>query len=246
MAGGSENRSSNESESERYVFTGQEPYLKDIYSQAQKLNYGQQDSGDIAGGIASRYAGRSADAVGGLSSAGRFGSGISDGSNLGVQTLQNAGANPYTQGMLDSAQYQIGNDLERNTLTGIRDNANASNPFGGGSRAQLAEGLAVSDANQQYSDAASNIIGNNYFQDYGRQLGASQDYINAGLNAGQANANYAQNLHQGTQGLVNLGLSGYNSQWIPLQNYAQAVNSPTILGTGSGSSRGSSSSYGSQ
>lgn len=245
MAGGAENESTNESSSQQYVFKEQEPFLLDVYAESQAVANKQEDAGRIARRQIKPFDEANQQALGGLNYVSDFNQGIINGSNLGVNTLQNAGTNPFTQGQLDSAGWNINRDLTRRTLPGIRDQGNASNPYGGGStRQQLFEGMALSDANQQYSDAASSIIGQNYLQDTTQRLGAAQGYIDAGLGAAQANTALADSFRQGTQGLVNLGLSPEQARWIPLQNYAQAVNRPVVLGESSGSGFSTSSKYG--
>lgn len=244
-AGGGANESQNESHSESYVFRGQEPYLLDLYGQSQALSRSQDDAGQIAYGILEPFVNENAQAVHNIGSSGDYASGVLDGSDQGMQTLlglQSQDANPYLDSMFNSAARQVNNNLERNILPSINDGGQQANPYGGGgSRQGIAEGLALSDANQQMTDMAANLYGGAYSEDQGIRLGAASNYINSGLSATGAQAGIAQALQSGTQGLVNLGLTPYQSQWSPLQNYAQVVNSPVVLNNSSGT--GSSSGW---
>lgn len=245
MASGGESEGSNESQSESYVFRGQEPYLLDLYGSARALKEGQWDIGKDARSYVDQYFPQAEEAITSFPGIDNYFQDLTGGDNLGMQTfedLQQGGLNPYLEGMFNSGARQINNNLQRNILPSVNDTGQAANPYGGGgSRTGIAEGLALSDANQQMTDFAQNLYGQAYDADQNRRLSSAQNYITGGIQGAEGQVNLANATQQGIQGLINLGLSPYNAAWQPLLNAKQIVGDPVTLNTGSAS--GSNSAY---
>ena len=115
--------------------------------------------------------------------------------------LTNPGMNPAMQAYGN----QIGQTLTRDWLPQIQGGAIQAGQLGGG-RQGIAEGLALSDATQQFTDAGRML----YNQDQDRRLGA----------VGQAGQ------------LANLGMG---IPWYNAQQYGGLLGRPTVLGGASGS-----------
>jgi len=151
---------------------------------------------------------------------------------------------------------QLGQDITRQfeqQLSGISLEAVGGGQLGGG-RQGVAQGLLGQSALDAFSRGATDLRG----QDIGRQLqaaqglggleaqrgqlggalgqlGGQQELGTAGLNqagqlgAGQLGLGGLQSL----QGQFNLGFSPFEAQFTPLQNLAQIIGGPTVLGSGS-------------
>ena len=161
------------------------------------------------------------------------------------------GQNPALQQQIG----QLGSDINRQfqqQLTGITSEAIGGGQLGGG-RQGVAQGLLGQSALDAFSRGATDLRG----QDIGRQLQASEAL--GGLEAqrgqlggalgqlggqqqlGAAGLNQAGLLGQGQlglgglqslQGQFNLGFSPFEAQFTPLQNLAQIIGGPTVLGQG--------------
>ena len=236
MASVGDSGGQNQSFTNSRIYEGQENFLKDLYGQAQRTQRQQQNSGPIAQGFVDKYLPGAEAAQQELAGLNGYYSDIADGTNLGMQTfadLQQGGINPHLQGMVDDASFQITNNLQRKTLPSIRTGGNAANPYGGGgSRQGIAEGLAMSDANQQLSNTVSQLYGQAYDADQNRRSQAAGAYLNAGNAAVQGQSALSNALAQGAQGLINLGLSPQQQAWLPLINSKQIIGSPAILQSG--------------
>ena len=122
--------------------------------------------------------------------------------------LSNPGVNPQ----LEAYSGEVQRNLERNLLPAIGGQAQGFGQMGG-SRQGVAEGLAVSDSNQQITDMASNLY-------------------NADMNRmGQAMSQ--------APGLANFGMG---VPWYGMNQYAGLLGDPTVLGGAAGSESSSSSS----
>ena len=172
------------------------------------------------------------------------------GTGLGQGQLQRiAGGNdPAVQGQIDA----LGSDLARQfsqLLPGIESQAIGGGQLGGG-RQGVAQGLLGQATQDAFGQGAADIR----FQDLQRQFGAAstlqqgqtqaggalgqlggqQELATAGLNqagqlgAGQLGLGGLQSL----QGLFNLGFSPFEAEFTPLQNLAQIIGGPTVLGSG--------------
>mgnify|MGYP001557683350 FL=1 len=123
----------------------------------------------------------------------------------GFNPMMNPGMNPQLQ----AYQGDVQRNLERNMLPAIQSNAAGFGQMGG-SRHGIAQGLALSDANQQVTDMASNL----YNDDMNRMMGAMAL----------------------APGLANFGMG---IPWYALNQYAGLLGSPTALsGGGEASSSG--------
>jgi len=129
------------------------------------------------------------------------GLGIFNQAAQGFGNLMNPGVNPQLQ----AYQGDVQRNLTRNMLPSIQGAAGMAGQLGG-ARQGIAEGLAISDANQQVTDMASNL----YTGDMNRMMAAM----------GQAPA------------LANLGLG---LPWFGAQQFAGLLGRPTVLGGGGGS-----------
>lgn len=112
---------------------------------------------------------------------------IATNKNPALTTLRGmmaGGINPNLKGMVGAASNVLTDELRRNILPSINQSGNAANPYGGGgSRQGIAEGLALSDANRQLSDFATNLYGQAYDADQARRIAASQAYTGVLENA---------------------------------------------------------------
>ncbi len=118
--------------------------------------------------------------------------------------------NPFLQGQVQQGQQIINDNLQQNILPSIGDSAASTGQFGGG-RQGVAEGIALSDANQQSANFAQNIYAQDYQQQQNRAIQA----------LGQAG---------------NIGNLGFQ----PLQNLKSIIGNPNNLSQGSTSSKSSS------
>jgi hypothetical protein len=175
------------------------------------------------------------------------------------ETFAANGSNKLLDNNVALALEQASTNLSRNLLPQIGRDAQAQGQYGG-SRQQIAEGLAMSDANQQALQSAMGMYGQQYEGDRAAQLASQQQADATRLGA----ASQIQSLMSGQvasadqgvttgQGLANLGMSSANAlsagndeQWKQLMNYAQTLGQPIVLGssTGSSSGKGSGSSFG--
>jgi len=136
------------------------------------------------------------------------GQGMYDKAMAGFDSLMNPGVNPQMQ----AYQGEVQRNLERNMLPAIQSQAGQFGQMGG-ARQGVAEGLAVSGANQQVTDMAANL----YNADRNRQVQAMS----------QAPA---------------LGTFGQQVPWYAANQYAGILGDPTVLQGAAGSESSSSSS----
>ena len=173
------------------------------------------------------------------------------GTDFASQQLQRqaTGQNPALQQQIG----QLGQDINRQfeqQLSGISLEAIGGGQLGGG-RQGVAQGLLGQSALDAFSRGATELRG----QDIGRQLQAAQAFGQQQQGAagalgqlggqqalGTAGLNQAGLLGQGQlglgglqqlQGQFNLGFSPFEAQFTPLQNLAQIIGGPTVLGQGS-------------
>ena len=175
----------------------------------------------------------------------------SQGQGLGQGQLRQiaSGNDPAVQQQIDLLGGDIARQFEQ-LLPGIESQAIGGGQLGGG-RQGVAQGLGL----QASQDAFARGAGDIRFQDLNRQFGAAgalsqgqqaaggalgqlggqQELGAAGLNqagelgAGQLGLGGLQSL----QGQFNLGFSPFEAEFTPLQNLAQIIGGPTILGSGS-------------
>ena len=96
------------------------------------------------------------------------------------------GNNPFLNQAIQAMQQSANQNLQRNQLPAIRNTAVAAGGLGG-SRQGIAEGLAVSDLNQQLVNAEAGMRSQQFNQDLTNQLNAliNQGNILGGQGAGQ-------------------------------------------------------------
>lgn len=236
MAGSTSQSSQNSST----VDAVQQKHNADLYGQAQNLANSQGNIQQIAqNALDPLYQ----DAFGAYDRGVKnsdFANSVSDGSNAGMQTLndlQAGGPNPAMEAYYQSAMTGVNNNLQRNILPSVQAGAIGSGQSGS-SRHGIAQGLAMSDANQQATDLAGQMYGQAYDADQGRRLQASQGYIDSGLGAEGQAATQASNVIGAAGQLYDMQLDPMSRAWDPLNSYKGIVGNQTILG--SGSSKGSS------
>jgi hypothetical protein len=171
--------------------------------------------------------------------------------------------NPYLAAAAGSAAQQINQNLQRNILPSV--NATAIDTGGyGGSRQGVAQGLAMSDANLQASNAINKMYSDAYTTGVGA-FGTGVQNFNAGNQvANTGMADYSQLLSElpatsalqtgGAATMSGVGAqqenltqqqlnSQYYGQWAPLQNLANIIyggSNGTTTSTSSGQSGGGS------
>jgi hypothetical protein len=142
--------------------------------------------------------------------------------------------NPYLQNYANSIATNANNNLQRNILPGINQQALANGGIGG-SRQGIAQGLAIGDTQNAISNAQAQLYSNSYGQDQQYNLGLGQ----LGLNSTIANQNFYTNQRgqdlqqanlgaslasQGNQGLYNQGQNLYNTGQAQFQAPYNALN----------------------
>ena len=148
MAGGSLGKSKNSSTSHpSTVWSGQEPFLKDLYGRAQAASYGNQGQD---------YANQ-----------------INQGANTGYQNQMGGGfqnpqlaqglqgfgnmQNEALGGAIDAGLGDISRNFQRNIMPSINTGSAMTNTSGG-SRQGIAQGLAAGEANRQASDFVNQML----------------------------------------------------------------------------------------
>lgn len=134
--------------------------------------------------------------------------GVYDKAMSGFNQMMNPGVNPQLQAYSGEVQ----RNLERNLLPSIGSEAQGFGQMGG-SRQGVAEGLALSDSNQQITDMASNL----YNADMNR-MGAAMSMA------------------------PSLGTFGQQIPWYNMNQYSGILGDPTQMQGAAGSSSSSSSS----
>lgn len=90
-----------------------------------------------------------------------------------LQSLMNPGGpNPYLDSMIGSAARIAGREFNENILPGITDRAIASGQMGG-SRPEIAKGIAARGLGESIADMSANMYGQDYQQSMNRALQAS-------------------------------------------------------------------------
>ena len=208
--GGEYGTSSNESQSSGYNVSGGESFGSSYGenlsgSQSSSSSYQDPDSiwGPQSQGLQNLY-GAAGNIFGGAGN--QRGNQVFNQAQGAFNNLTNPGQNPA----LGAYASQIGRTLQQDWLPQIQGGAIQAGQLGGG-RQGVAQGLALSQGQQQLTEAASML----YNQDQNRMLGA----------LGQAG------------GLANLGMG---IPWYNAQQYGGLLGRPTVLGGASGSESQSS------
>jgi hypothetical protein len=164
---------------------------------------------------------------------------LSQGINYGLNGAMDVGNNKYLQDAIQAATRQNNQNFSDagGTLSQIRTGAESAGQYGG-SRQGIAEGLAASRLAQTNADTTATMMSDAYNQGqntFSKTLAAIPSSMEAYsapssvLSAvGAQNENYQQQLndYNAASQLWNL-----NSQWTPLQNYANIVFGGTGNGT---------------
>lgn len=144
----------------------------------------------------------------------------------GAMDVQN---NPYLQSAIQAAIRPVTNNLNEQILPGVRADAMASGGYGG-TRAGIAEGLAMAKANQSAQDTAAQMASQAYqtgqdtfsktlaFLPQASSVGTMPSQILSGI--GAQNENYQQELND-----YQANLAQYNQTkgWGQLGNLASAI-----------------------
>ena len=209
--------SSGSSDQKSRIDPKQKQFLTDLWYQAQNLNYLNTPGGaqEFTQGLVDQYL------PGMQAGAGEFGN-IASGQSAGQQQLaQNmTSESPWLQQQISNLGQDIGRNLGENILPQLRSGGVAAGAPGG-SRSQIAAGLATQGAQQQFGQAATNLRA----QDLMRQQQAAQLYTQNQLAGGQGAI-------QGGQALYNMGMNPYMAQWLPLQQYGALLGNPTVTSRG--------------
>lgn len=209
--GGSQSSSS----SSQFLSPLQAPFLQQLFQGAQQVQQQQQPQ---ISGVAQGLAGQ----------LGQQGQGFLDtlGGNQFTEQLGQFAqqGNPFVQQQISNFGQDIGQNLGQNILPQIRSGGIATGQPGG-SRAGIAEGLALQGAQRAFGQGVTDLRSNAFNQ----QVGAAQ----AGGQLAQGGA--AAGLG-GIGELFNLGLGGFQAEFAPLQNLAAILGSPILEGKSKGKS----------
>lgn len=272
-------KSSSKSSQESFVDPTQQGYLQNMYGNAQNLwgdqqqNFGQMQNQanwaspymqNIAqGAMPAWYQQLGGGATAATSAAVNpalqqsLQESMTGPSNMGqmYQSIVGGEGNTYIDPMVDAMRSGVQQGMERNVLPGIDAGAVGAGQSGS-SRHGIAQGLAMSDANQQMMDQETQMRGGAYDKDLewkmkiaglaDTNVGAAQDRAIDMMN--QQNLSQQYGMKQGA-GMQNLGMGGMAPQmqagmypWQMMGQYANTIGAPTILGKGS--SKGKSASLG--
>lgn len=224
----------NISQSGQSIYGGQEPYVNDIYAQAQNLynNYQMPDrqvanlNPMLSSGLANQYgfgtgAGQdiyTAQLMSSLANMGGYGAAantadlMSSGNvygapiNRGIDmgTAMQASYNPYLEGQIDAASRDVVRNLGENQLTGNASLA-AGTGNSGSSRRAVMDAIATRGAADRVADIGATLRGNAY----GTGLGIAAQQGLANQSAMSANnALNAGLMGQGAQLNYNIGQAG--------------------------------------
>ena len=211
-------KSSSDSSQDSRVWEQQAPFLQRQYQQGENLANQQRTVGQTAQGLADEL-------MPGLQGALGTAQNVALGQDPGGQFLQQRlGAdNPYLQGVIDNLGTDINQQLGRDLATIGGDAAL------GGARHAIERGMARESAAQQFRSGSQDLR----FAGYNQQ-GAEAQALQQGQLRGAGAVGAL------TPAVQNLGLSGYNAAWMPLQQQSAILGRPTLLSSG----RSSSDSFG--
>ena len=221
-------------------------------NQAAAMQSGQQYAGQAQGQVYDPLVGSYQGAFGAGNPYQQATSQLTDPLVQGLTGIMNNQQDPFAAGgnnpLLDqsvaNALNQASESFQRNVAPSIKRDAIAQGQYGG-TRGDLALGTAAGDANKQALTAAMQAYQDQYAGDRSANLQsqAQMDATRLGA-AGQIQslmggnaANVGQGVQTGGQ-LMNLGMGSsdiYNQlsqiPWQNLQQYAQLLGGPTVLGT---------------
>ena len=208
------------------VWSGQAPYLKNLYQGSQDAGqnlagqqYAQGFQNPAMQAFMQQAGGGAQTDISGLQ-------GIAQG---GGQFAQMQDENLY--GAIQAGLGDINRNFQQNIMPGINTGASQAGTSGG-SRQGIAQGLAAQGANRQAGDFVNQMRSQNFNQQMNRNIAQEQNQLGAYGQMGQFNQmqNQAQ---QGAMGLApQVSNLGFASQFGNLQNQAQILGRPTVLGGG--------------
>lgn len=149
--------------------------------------------------------------------------------DYGLNGARDVNNNPTLQGAIQAAIRPNTENLNENILPGIRTQSVSDGGYGG-TRAGIAEGLAIAKANQANVDAAANITSDAYktgqdtfartlaFLPQASSVGSQPSQILSGV--GAQNENYNQEV---LNYIANLNNYNNNKGWGPIGNLASAI-----------------------
>lgn len=205
--GGSKSKS--KSSASQDVWETQSPFLQNLWGAAEELMNGQQGRVSKFADLFSQEGLRGA--RGGMSQ-------LTDIARTGGPLAQYANPNnKLAQQQLRHQAGAIGDEFQRVVMPALNSAAGVAGGLGG-SRNQIARGLAASDAQSQIAKAGTDL----YAQQYG--IGAQ-----AAAGATQARLDAAGGMGDMGSNIYNLGMSPFTAQWAPLTALAQILGNPTVL-----------------
>lgn len=224
---------SSSSTSSTVPWKGQQPYLKEIFSEAQKL---------YRGGPLEYYGGQAIAGFGPLDAAARQrGFAAADwyipqaldagayGLDYGLRQAVDVGQNPVVQGAIEAAMRAPTRSLRDEWLPAIRNQSIATGNVGS-SRQGIAEGLAIARADENARDASSRIMADAYSQGLlaqGRALSQIPAFAQASMMPSGIYSSFAEQDRDYEQALLNEARAKFEFEqqepWGRLMQYLQAV-----------------------
>ena len=201
-----------------FIDKTQQPFLKDIYGQAQGL-FGNTAGQDYS----SQFLQPSAGAFNTLATGGMTIPGLTQG-------LQNFGGQQDVAlgGAIDAGINDINRNFSQNIMPEINQGA-ALSGTPGGSRQGIAQGIAAGEANRNVSDFVNRMRSGNFETTAKNKLGA---YRNLTDIQGQGN----QAINAALTSAPNISNLGFGNQWGNLKSYADIIGRPTVMSGGGTSS----------
>jgi hypothetical protein len=236
-----------DSTSTQNVWDVQSDYLQQLFSQGQVLSQdpayartAEQLSGQVTDPLSESFGQAFGGASGFNQAAGALTDpliqGLTDIMNTPGPTFAEGGNNPLLDVNVASALEQASRNLNQNLLPGIQQDAIGAGQYGG-SKGEIAEGLAVSESNRDALAAAMGLYGEQYAADRAANLQSQALRDQTRLGAGQQIQDILASQQAGVGagvsaggGLFDLGMLGQDATWDQLAQYAQLLGSPTVLG----------------
>lgn len=240
---GSMGKSEKKSSQKQNVWGEQTPYLKDLYSQAQTLTNQQAPqyySGNLVAGMTpEQQTGRqmaTGFAQGGAQDVYNQASGA-----WGDALTADPTGNPYFQGAVTAATRPVMQQLTEQMLPSIQSEAIGAGQMGS-SRQGIAEGIAMRGAMDQIGDITSQMGNQAYMAGLDSRmnaLGMAPQIQNLGFAPADAMRQIGAEEQALQQAQIDADKERYmynqQSPYTQLQQYAQVLGRPTVLGSSSSS-----------
>ena len=236
-----------DSTSTQDVWGAQTPFLEQLFGQGQDLAQDPayaRTAENLSGQVTDPLNQSFSQAFGGGSGFNQAAAGLTDPLIQGLTDIMNSpgatfaegGNNPLLDANAAMALEQASRSFGRNVLPLIEDSAIGAGQFGG-SRGQVATGVAAADMNRDALSAVMGLYGDQYAADRAANLQSQVQRDETRLGAGQQIqdilASQQQGVGQGISaggGLFDLGMLGQDANWDQLAQLAQILGAPTILG----------------